>query len=52
MSSTIYVGKYIDSGSKNDFYHIVGSNRQMVSKRFQPKTKRVGVIMFKKNLVW
>ena len=39
MSSTIYVGKYIDSGSKNTFYHIVGSNRQYGFKAFPTKDK-------------
>jgi hypothetical protein len=34
MRST-YVGKYIDSGSRNGFYHIVGSNRQCGFKEFE-----------------
>lgn len=37
MGSTIYVGKYIDSGSRNSFYHIVGSNKQYGFKQFATK---------------
>lgn len=37
MGSTIYVGKYIDSGSRNSFYHIVGSNKQYGFKQFVTK---------------
>lgn len=37
MGSTIYVGKYIDSGSRNDFYHIVGSNKKYGFKQFTTK---------------
>lgn len=37
MSSTIYVGKYIDEGSRNSFYHIVGSDKQYGFKEFATK---------------
>jgi len=37
MSSTIYVGKYIDSGSRNSFYHIVGSDKRYGFKEFASK---------------
>jgi hypothetical protein len=41
MSSTIYIGKYIDSGSRNGFYHIVGSNRQYGFKEFPSKERAI-----------
>jgi hypothetical protein len=41
MSSTIYIGKYIDSGSRNTFYHIVGSNRQYGFKEFDSKERAI-----------
>ena len=37
MSSTIYVGKYVDEGTRNSFYHIVGSNKQYGFKQFVTK---------------
>lgn len=37
MGSTIYVGKYIDEGSRNSFYHIVGTNKQYGFKEFGTK---------------
>lgn len=41
MSSTIYVGKYIDSGTRNDFFHIVGSNKKYGFKQFTSKEKAI-----------
>jgi hypothetical protein len=37
MSSTIYVGEYKSGGSRNRFYHIVGSQRKYGFKEFQNK---------------
>lgn len=41
MGSTIYIGKYIDSGSRNGFYHIVGSNRRYGFKEFDSKERAI-----------
>ena len=37
MSAVAYVGKYIDEGSRNSFYHIVGSDKQYGFKEFASK---------------
>lgn len=35
MSSAAYVGTYVDEGSRNSFYHIVGSNKKYGFKEYR-----------------